>query len=81
MMAVNGWLIFSPFYLDRYLAHFAIQVSSTKSKHSRTVLQLSICSHRTTLDDIEAVFNKLSSIGAELDQAELEKREAAVKHK
>lgn len=42
----------------------------TTTVHSRTVLRLSICSHRTTLADIEAVFNKLSSIGAELDQAE-----------
>jgi glutamate/tyrosine decarboxylase-like PLP-dependent enzyme len=40
----------------------------TSTVHGHTVLRLSICSHRTTLEDIEAVFNQLSLIGAELDQ-------------
>jgi hypothetical protein len=51
----------------------------TSTIQGRTVLRLSICSHRTTLDDIEAVFNKLSLIGAELDQAALAKQDAAAK--
>ena len=39
----------------------------TSAVQGRTVLRMSICSHRTTLDDIEAVFGKLSEIGAALD--------------
>jgi aromatic-L-amino-acid/L-tryptophan decarboxylase len=38
--------------------------------HKRTVLRMSICSHRTNLSDIEAVFNALREIGSELSAAE-----------
>lgn len=38
----------------------------TSTIRERTVLRMSICSHRTTLDDIEAVFAKLTEIGADL---------------
>lgn len=52
----------------------AIQASGfafimTTQVHGRTVLRLSICSHRTTLADIEAVFAKLRVLGEELDDA------------
>lgn len=38
----------------------------TTTVRGRTVLRLSICSHRTTLDDIEFVFSRLGEIGADL---------------
>ena len=38
----------------------------TTKIHGRTVLRMSICSHRTTLADIEAVFDALTQIGREL---------------
>jgi glutamate/tyrosine decarboxylase-like PLP-dependent enzyme len=38
----------------------------TTKIHQRTVLRMSICSHRTTLDDIDAVFDALTRIGREL---------------
>lgn len=44
----------------------AFVMTSTVCGH--TVLRLSICSHRTTLGDIETVFNKLSQLGAKLDK-------------
>jgi glutamate/tyrosine decarboxylase-like PLP-dependent enzyme len=49
----------------------AIQLSGlafmmTTRVHGRTVLRLSICSHRTTLADIEAVFLKLRQLGESL---------------
>lgn len=52
----------------------AIQASGfaflmTTQIHGRTVLRLSICSHRTTPADIEAVFAKLRALGEELDDA------------
>lgn len=50
------------------LSGFAFVMTSTVQE--RTVLRLSICSHRTTLEDIAAVFNKLSEIGAKLDKNE-----------
>lgn len=48
-----------------------IQVSGeafimTTRVHGRTVLRLSICSHRTTIDDVERVFAKLRELGEEL---------------
>jgi glutamate/tyrosine decarboxylase-like PLP-dependent enzyme len=62
-------------YLDRLNQMIAdgIQASGfafvmTTTMHERVVLRLSICSHRTTPRDIEAVFNKLGEIGAELDR-------------
>jgi glutamate/tyrosine decarboxylase-like PLP-dependent enzyme len=36
----------------------------------RVVLRISVCSHRTTLQDIEQVFAALNSIGERLDQKE-----------
>lgn len=64
-------------YLDRLNQRIAdaIQASGfafimTSAVHGRTVLRLSICSHRTTLADIEAVFEKLAEIGATLDEQE-----------
>lgn len=38
--------------------------------HDRTVIRLSICSHRTTQDDIDVVFSKLKEIGESLIQKE-----------
>lgn len=38
----------------------------TTKIHNRVVLRLSVCSHRTTLNDIELVFNKLTEIGESL---------------
>jgi glutamate/tyrosine decarboxylase-like PLP-dependent enzyme len=42
----------------------------TSTVRNRTVLRLSICSHRTTIADIEAVFDKVSEIGAALEEEE-----------
>jgi aromatic-L-amino-acid/L-tryptophan decarboxylase len=38
--------------------------------HGRTVLRMSICSHRTTLSDIDAVFDALTQIGHEINGEE-----------
>lgn len=40
----------------------------TTSVRGRTVLRLSICSHRTTLQDIDAVFEKLRDLGERIDR-------------
>jgi aromatic-L-amino-acid decarboxylase len=60
-------------YLDRMNQQIAdaIQASGfafimTSQVQGRTVLRMSICSHRTTLADIDAVFDRLSKIGAAL---------------
>jgi len=42
----------------------------TSKIHGRTVLRMSICSHRTTLQDIEIVFEKLREIGEALHRRE-----------
>lgn len=42
----------------------------TSSVGGQTVLRLSICSHRTTPADIEAVFDKLAQIGEAIDSKE-----------
>jgi aromatic-L-amino-acid/L-tryptophan decarboxylase len=39
-----------------------------------TVLRLSICSHRTTLMDIDVVFNKIREIGKKAEIAEIEEQ-------
>ncbi len=39
----------------------------TSAVRGRTVLRLSICSHRTTLDDIRQVFDALAELGRRLD--------------
>jgi glutamate/tyrosine decarboxylase-like PLP-dependent enzyme len=66
-------------YLDRLNQRIADEIQAsgfafimTSTVRGRTVLRLSICSHRTTLADIEAVFGKLSEIGAALDEKEAE---------
>jgi glutamate/tyrosine decarboxylase-like PLP-dependent enzyme len=41
----------------------------TTGVRGRTVLRLSICSHRTTRDDIDFVFGRLREIGERLDRA------------
>lgn len=69
-LAVNAYLD----WLNQRIAD-AIQASGlafvmTSTVRGHTVLRLSICSHRTTLGDIETVFNELSLIGAELDRQE-----------
>ncbi|MEE9236812.1 MAG: aspartate aminotransferase family protein [Thermoplasmata archaeon] len=64
-------------YLDRLNQHIAdeIQLSGvafimTTSVRGRTVLRLSICSHRTTLEDVELVFHKLRELGEAMDRRE-----------
>lgn len=64
-------------YLDRLNQLIAdeIQLSGTafvmtSKVHQRTVLRMSICSHRTTPEDIELVFRKLREIGGEFDRRE-----------
>lgn len=64
-------------YLDRLNQRIAdaIQASGfafimTSAVRGRTVLRLSICSHRTTLADMEDVFAKLSEFGAALEADE-----------
>jgi len=61
-------------YLDRLNQRIAdeIQLSGvafimTTKVRGRTVLRLSICSHRTTLEDIDLVFAKLMELGKKLD--------------
>lgn len=64
-------------YLDRLNQRIADEVRAsgvafimTSQVHGRTVLRLSICSHRTTLADIESVFETLLDIGTMLDKEE-----------
>jgi aromatic-L-amino-acid/L-tryptophan decarboxylase len=59
--------------LDRLNQHIADEIQArgiafimTTKIHGRTVLRMSICSHRTTLADIDAVFDALTQIGREL---------------
>lgn len=65
--------------IDRYLDELnqriadEIQLSGvafvmTTSIHGRTVLRLSICSHRTTLEDIDRTFEALREIGRREDR-------------
>jgi len=61
-------------YLDELNQRIAdgIQLSGvafvmTTSMHDRTVLRLSICSHRTTLDDVDETFETLREIGGQVD--------------
>jgi aromatic-L-amino-acid/L-tryptophan decarboxylase len=69
-------------YLDKLnqLITDEIQLSGTAflmttKLYGRTVLRLSICSHRTTLSDIEVVFNKLRELGSRLEsEITMEKR-------
>lgn len=63
-------------YLDRLNQQIAdeIQLSGvaflmTSRVHGRIVLRLSICSHRTTLDDIDLVFAKLRELGESLQSS------------
>lgn len=46
-------------------------IMTTKIR-SRTALRMSICSHRTTLADIDAVFDALAQIGREISSEETE---------
>src|SRR6266508_5137762 len=62
-------------YLDRLNQRIADEIQltgvafvMTTSVRHRTVLRLSICSHRTTLRDIELVFGKLRELGEKLDR-------------
>jgi glutamate/tyrosine decarboxylase-like PLP-dependent enzyme len=71
-------------YLDRLnqLVADEIQISGTvfimtTSVRGRTVLCMSICSHRTTLQDIEMVFDKLRELGEILDQRERPRLDAS----
>ena len=61
-------------YLNQRIAD-EIQLSGlafvmTTKIHERRVLRLSICSHRTTLSDIEQVFGKLRELGEAVDRKE-----------
>lgn len=67
--------------IDGYLDHLNQRIADemqltgqaflmTTAIRGRTVLRLSICSHRTTLEDIERVFDGLRSLGKKLDKAE-----------
>lgn len=47
-------------------------LTTTTIRDERT-LRMSICSHRTTTDDIEAVFDRLAETGARLDEGMREK--------
>ncbi len=64
-------------YLDRLNQRIADEIQltglaflMTTSVRGRTVLRMSICSHRTTLEDVEAVFKKLGELGKTIDQKE-----------
>ncbi len=66
-------------YLDRLnqritdeLQLTGIAFLMTTSVRERTVLRMSICSHRTTLEDIEVVFDKVRELGQALDREERE---------
>jgi glutamate/tyrosine decarboxylase-like PLP-dependent enzyme len=39
--------------------------------HGRTVLRMSICSHRTTLADIDAVFDALAQVGRQISREDI----------
>ncbi len=61
-------------YLDELNQRIADEIQAggtafvmTSRLRDRVVLRLSICSHRTTLEDISAVFDRLGEIGATLD--------------
>ncbi len=41
----------------------------TSAIHDRTVLRLSICSHRTTVEDVDAVFEAIRTVGEREDRA------------
>lgn len=43
----------------------------TSAVRGRTVLRFSICSHRTTLEDIEQVFSALEKLGHRLDEGDI----------
>jgi glutamate/tyrosine decarboxylase-like PLP-dependent enzyme len=69
-------------YLDRLNQLIADEIQRdglafvmTSQIRGRTVLRLSICSHRTTLADIELVFAKLRELGERLDADERAGRE------
>lgn len=62
-------------HLDRINQQMADELQSsglafvmTSAINGRRVLRFSICSHRTTLDDIERVFGALSYLGDKLDR-------------
>lgn len=64
-------------YLDRLNQRVADEIREsgaafvmTTSIRGRTVIRLSICSHRTTREDIDEVFETLREIGARLDRAD-----------
>lgn len=64
-------------YLDRLNQQIADQIQAsgvafimTSKIQGRTVLRMSICSHRTTLNDIETVFEKLKELGEVFDEKE-----------
>jgi glutamate/tyrosine decarboxylase-like PLP-dependent enzyme len=64
-------------YLDRMNQLIADEITATGQAfimttriRGRVVLRISVCSHRTTLQDIEQVFAALNSIGERLDQKE-----------
>ena len=44
----------------------------TSSVRNRTVMRFSICSHRTTLADIERVFGLIQDVAREMDNKKLE---------
>ncbi|WP_440009154.1 pyridoxal phosphate-dependent decarboxylase family protein [Halomicrococcus sp. SG-WS-1] len=46
---------------------------TTTSIHDRRTLRMSICSHRTTIEDIETVFDSLAETGARIDEEWREK--------
>jgi aromatic-L-amino-acid/L-tryptophan decarboxylase len=46
----------------------------TSAVRGQTVLRMSICSHRTTLEDIEAVFARLTALGEGLVKGSAEQR-------
>jgi len=70
-------------YLDRLNQRIAdaIMLSGlafvmTSQLSGRTVLRLAICSHRTTLEDIDRVFEEIRRLGHELDQNERQASDA-----
>jgi glutamate/tyrosine decarboxylase-like PLP-dependent enzyme len=50
------------------LQHRKIAFAMTTRIHGRVTQRLSICSHRTTIADIDAVFDAMTAIGRELMQ-------------
>lgn len=64
-------------YLDRMNQKIADEIMATgfafimtSKVHGHIVIRLSICSHRTTLQDVEDVFNKLQDIGVKLSKVD-----------